>query len=71
VCVVVTMDASVNVFRRHRWMVRARTLSAMCAGMLRTHLMRLIESYERVLCVVPFLVGGATMITSSERLTCG
>jgi hypothetical protein len=33
VCVVVAMDASVNVFHRHRWMVRARTLSAMCAGM--------------------------------------
>jgi hypothetical protein len=42
--VAVAMGASVNVFHHRRWMVRARTLSRMCAGMLRTHLMRLVES---------------------------
>jgi hypothetical protein len=42
--VAVAMGASLNVFHHHRWMVRARTLSGMCAGMLHTHLMRLVES---------------------------
>jgi hypothetical protein len=46
VCVIVTMGASVNVFYHCRWMVRARTLLGMCARMLHTHLMRLIESWS-------------------------
>jgi hypothetical protein len=42
-----------------------------CAGMLHTHLMRSMESWARVVCMAPFLAGGAVMTASSEQLVRG
>jgi hypothetical protein len=66
-CMAIVMGASMNAFHHCHRMVRARTLS----GMLHTHLMRLIESWVRVVCVLPFHVGGAAMTVSSKWLAHG